>query len=380
MIENKIKVLHILTLVDNKGEYGGPLRVARELIRAMDNNNKFSFKIVGGSTGRHYREEKSETRIFVRKWFPTKSVSGFFSIKMLSALRSEIRSSDILHLHFARDLIQFFAVIVALIYKKPYITQTHGMIRQKPGKFVRMLDFLITRQAIKFACYNFALNIDEEKELIRIQNRARIIQIPNGIAYDTKDVETYQGSETTRLIFCSRISPDKGLELLKEIIINLEKLPMIKLDIYGPDGGSLFDLLYFLQNNSITKTQYKGTLSRDDVAKELIASDLLLLPSKYDPFPMITLESLSLGLPILISPECGNSAQVRSICPEFVACDNTKESYLDNIRLLQSVNFYRSDRNKIKNVSKRYFDIYEISKQVEKAYIECKDAKRGSNF
>ena len=120
-----IKVLHVLTLIGNNGQYGGPVTVARGIKSELQKSNKFEIKIIAGSLGSNENQFTDELLVAVRKLIPTKTVSSLFSIKIAIVLIREIRKSDLVHLHFARDVVQIFAGFISLILNKPYITQTH---------------------------------------------------------------------------------------------------------------------------------------------------------------------------------------------------------------------------------------------------------------
>ena len=45
---DKVKVLHILTMIEKNGEYGGPVTVARTL-QAASLNSRYSLKLIGGT-------------------------------------------------------------------------------------------------------------------------------------------------------------------------------------------------------------------------------------------------------------------------------------------------------------------------------------------
>ena len=44
---------------------------------------------------------------------------------------------------------------------------------------------------------------------------------------------------------------------------------------------------------------------RDDVRSVYAASDCFILPTRYDPFPNAALEALAMGLPVIVSNQCG---------------------------------------------------------------------------
>lgn len=51
---------------------------------------------------------------------------------------------------------------------------------------------------------------------------------------------------------------------------------------------------------------------REDVRPVYAASDCFILPTRYDPFPNAALEALAMGLPVIVSDQCGAAELVRA--------------------------------------------------------------------
>ena len=51
----------------------------------------------------------------------------------------------------------------------------------------------------------------------------------------------------------------------------------------------------------------------------LARSNLLILPSKDEPFPMVILEALAVGTPVVVNPSCGFAKELEKIDPLFVS-------------------------------------------------------------
>jgi glycosyltransferase involved in cell wall biosynthesis len=83
--------------------------------------------------------------------------------------------------------------------------------------------------------------------------------------------------------------------------------------VAGPDGGLAEEVSRAVESDTSGKIAYLGALGHDDVIKTLINSDLLVLPSANDPFPMIVLEALSQGVPVIVSESCPIAEIVQSL-------------------------------------------------------------------
>ena len=125
-----------------------------------------------------------------------------------------------------------------------------------------------------------------------------------------------------RLLFVGRISVRKGLESLLEILpALLNEEPEIEVTIIG--GGSLWSnyeaLLKDLPGN---RCSWIKALPNDQVMMEMQRSDLLLIPSSYEPGGIVVGEALASGMVIVASDEVGSAENLPpSVCHEFRARD-----------------------------------------------------------
>lgn len=353
------------------GEYGGPVKVARELSSIANSFKGLNSRIIGGTNISTNINSPNENFIMVRKWIKTTSVSGFFSVKFVITFFKEFKTSDVIHLHFARDLIQIFAGFICLIFKKPFITQTHGMIRAKNSR-TKIFDNIFIKPILRKAKFCLVLSEYELNDLKKIVNNLNFVVVPNGI--DASRISKYPNKnlqQPTTIAFCSRLHHTKGLDKFLKLAISFGESQDICFEIYGPDGGELLNTLKQIEYENQHRLQpikYMGAIPPDLVGATIQKIDLLVLPSKYDPYPMIVLESLVHGTPVLISNVCGNSSEVSSIDQLMVSIDNTDVDFSNRAVLLLEkyhdssarVNLQRSAaiRFDISNVGKKLIEIY----------------------
>lgn len=119
--------------------------------------------------------------------------------------------------------------------------------------------------------------------------------------------QTLAPLENKRVISAGRIAPVKGFEDLINAWSHVnENYPDWQLDIYG-DGDdidylkSLKDLVKELNLESSIK--FMGSTSNLD--KEMLSASIYAMSSKTECFPMVLLEAMSLGVPI-VSYDCPN--------------------------------------------------------------------------
>jgi glycosyltransferase involved in cell wall biosynthesis len=308
----------VLTLSGRNGEYGGPVRVARELCSELNSRGQSTHIFSGAIAGSEpiARAGLLESFVIVKPVSKRYSVSSYWNWKVISSLNQLIKKSEIVHIHFARDLISFVAAALSILANKPFVAQTHGMVIPDERRFTKILDFCLTKPLINRAHANLVLNANEEEKMMALGVKSEIVILSNGISISNSREKPR--SKTKIVIFCSRLNKRKGIEKFIQLA-DISKELGFKFEIYGPDGGELDFITNQIREKKLDKIiEYGGSLSIDQVQEVLAKSDLLILPSKDEPFPMIVLESLAMGTPVMIDQSCGIETSIRAIDKNFV--------------------------------------------------------------
>ena len=174
-----------------------------------------------------------------------------------------------------------------------------------------------------------------------------------------------------KVVFCSRLHsrkrPDRFLDLASfAAAAGIDAI----FEIYGSDQGELANLEDRIINDpDLLRVKYKGALQPDEVLQLLQRSDLLILPSENEPFPMIVLEALSVGTPVLVMSSCSISKMLAKDFPLMVTKSDDDRDLIEAFSILLS-NLHRvGSRESIINVAKKLFNIEEVVNKIEREYI-----------
>ena len=364
----QLNILHVLTLNGRNGEYGGPVRVAHELCQELNSRGHKTHIFSGALKGTEPtpNRELSESFVYVKPITQKLKVSSLWSWKLIPALKRRISDSDIIHIHFARDLVPFLAAFIAIILRKPFITQTHGMIILDGRTSTRLTDLLLTRPLINKSRINLVLTDQEASAVKRLRIKSPSTKLPNGLAI-RGDLSMHQNS-IKRIVFCSRLDKRKGVDKF----INLAKQfkeSDLSFEIFGPDGGELNFVRSEIQDENISNIlQYKGSLPSKEVQNMLQRADLLILPSKDEPFPMVILESLAVGTQVLVMPSCGFASQLRNFEAAFVAESEDQNGILISFQKFFEAGFELKSREAIRAFCRDTFGISSVTDQLVQKY------------
>lgn len=90
-------------------------------------------------------------------------------------------------------------------------------------------------------------------------------------------------------------------------------------------------LVVGMHGRNSEKTIFLGKLSEQDLITVYSAADVLIFPTIYEGFPMVPLEALACGLPVIVSEESNMSEIIKTDIHGFVVKDKTIAAYSEKI-------------------------------------------------
>lgn len=127
--------------------------------------------------------------------------------------------------------------------------------------------------------------------------KIKIVQIPNILESIPQETAALSGN---RLVAAGRLHPVKNFETLIEVFSLVQKeIPDAALTIVG--GGDEYDRLK-AQAEALgvaDKVTITGMVSSREVKQHMLASDIYVMTSHTECFPMVLLEASSVGLPLI---------------------------------------------------------------------------------
>ncbi|MBU1131760.1 glycosyltransferase family 4 protein [Patescibacteria group bacterium] len=117
--------------------------------------------------------------------------------------------------------------------------------------------------------------------------------VPNFI-----DLENFEPNYTVGdyIVCVSRLSAEKGIMDLLEAV---RALPEVKLKLVG-DGPMRAEVLDYLKKNNVKNVEYAGAKFDEELKEVIRKSRFAIIPSEwYENYPLIALESMALGKPVL---------------------------------------------------------------------------------
>ncbi len=300
---------------------------------------------------------------------------------MSIAVKREISSFDMIHLHNFRTFQNIIIHHYAKKYGTPYVLQAHGSVETffQKGMLKRIFDRIWGRRILKDASKLIALTPMEVEQYKRMGVSEDKIEImPNGIDLSEFDNLPAKGEFRSKhgltdnqqiVLYLGRIHKMKGLDLLVKVFAELSKeVSHARLVIVGPDDGYLPALKELIKELRIgEKVLFTGPLYQKDKLEAYVDADVYVLPSVYETFPVAVLESCACGTPVILIDSCGIADIVNGQVGFAVLYDEQqlKEAIL---YLLSDANERHKFGERGKLLVRSQFSWSKIANQVENIY------------
>lgn len=227
-----------------------------------------------------------------------------FDLKTVTVLKQLVadRRIEIVHSHSYKTT--FYAGLLRPWSNFGLISTYHNWLLHTPAlRFYAALD----KRLARLNDFGVGVSTPVFQELQRHMRKSRVLQIDNGIdvtrylpSCDKVSAKLQLGVNPTRSLigFVGRLSPEKGLGYLLQALAH-EDLMHVDLVIAG--DGPERQLIEGLIAEMGLEPRVKLLGYRRDTESIYHALDAFVLPSTLEAFPMVLLEAMSCGVPVVAS-------------------------------------------------------------------------------
>lgn len=238
-----------------------------------------------------------------------------FSPGLLHATQGAHREFDILHHHGVWPCTLYAGKRWAKSSEKPLVITPHGELQEWALSRSQWKKWITSRLYVRDVlerarCFH-ALGPNEVADIRRCGLGQPIAVIPNGVADDwvaaRGTAHAFRSKfgipeERRLLLFLSRVTPKKGLPLLLGAMAAVrERLDNWFCAIAGPDEfGHLSEVEDSIRQLELSNfVRLIGPLYGQDKRDAMEAAELFILPSHSEGFPIVVVEALGTGLPVI---------------------------------------------------------------------------------
>jgi N-acetyl-alpha-D-glucosaminyl L-malate synthase BshA len=273
----------------------------------------------------------------------------------------------------------FPCFLVKKLFDIPYVIYCHGSDVYLPWKFKKIISKLV----IKNAAAVVVLTNNMKDEIKKNYDR-NVLVIPNGIDSEKfknlsqekiRDELNIKQNETI-IIFIGTLKPVKGVQYLIEAMEILRQKNLdVKLLLIG-DGKEKQNLEKLVKKLKLEKhVKFIGKIQNEEIPKYMALSNIFVLPSLSEGFPLTILEAMACGLPIVTTMVRGIPEVVEDGENGFlVEPKNPKEIAEKVLLLLKDDKLREKISNNNKEKAKKY-SWENVVEKLEKVYLKVLNKK-----
>ncbi|MCQ2352385.1 MAG: glycosyltransferase [Victivallaceae bacterium] len=219
--------------------------------------------------------------------------------KRADALRKE--DCDLIFIH---GLWQYFALSAAKTARRlriPYLVAPHGMLYPEAlqiGAWKKRLCRKFGFDALLQNASAVVVSCEREAEVYRALGfRNPVAVIPNGIEIP----EVPKVVKTQKIVFLGRLVPYKNALLLLQAWRDMADAPAELVIAGSGDCDYERKLKDFVRQNHLANVSFTGEVKGGEKTALLASAKALVLPSAFESFGLVALESLACGTPVIAS-------------------------------------------------------------------------------
>lgn len=233
------------------------------------------------------------------------------SLDMILRFEAIARDYDVIITNASWMFPIWWAAHIARKLHKPYVMLPHGSFapeRLKKSAWKKKLVGWIDRHYARHATAVWTTSESEAEGVRKYVPGVRTAVFPIGLDWEKYKVKGRGRGQERTLLYFSRISPIKGLDLLAEawgrIQSNNQTIPnqtIWKLLIVGPDDRGYTEEIkkVFAAKCPAGSYEFRGPVYGEEKFKLLASADAFILPTRNENWGIAVAEAMASGLPVI---------------------------------------------------------------------------------
>ena len=258
---------------------------------------------------------------------------------------------DIVHSHYwlsawvGRELSQAINV--------PHVVTFHTLslikMQSRAGEIEQTERPVVEAEVMATADHIIAFSPHERDAMARLYgaDARKVSLVPCGVdlevfrPLDQKSVRSRLGLNGEKiLLYVGRVEPIKGLDLLVETAAQMDSAEGVRMMVVGADvnGDREMDRVKQLakERNLEGKIDFVGQVDHDDLPLYYNAADVCVVPSYYESFGLVALESMACGTPVVATRVGGLSTIIHHGRTGYLKSWRCPEAFANSVEMIIS--------------------------------------------
>ncbi|HEY5494375.1 MAG TPA: glycosyltransferase family 4 protein [Candidatus Anoxymicrobiaceae bacterium] len=273
------------------------------------------------SEGVHiYRVVNYPPDIPQEEWVPWTLQFNVALLEKAVALINDIKNFNVIHAH--DWLVAHAATSLKHAYKIPLVATVHateygrhqGHLPGPMNKLIHQIEWWLTFESSRTICCSQYM-MEQITDIFQLPTD-KVEVIPNGIDHESfkRDVSVdlyrkrFVPPGDKLVFFVGRLVYEKGVQTVIEAMpLIMNKVPNVTFVVAG-SGPHLNELKALVSAFDLDeKVKFTGHMDTDALCAFYKSADLTVVPSLYEPFGMVVLESMAMGTPTIVADTGGLS-------------------------------------------------------------------------
>jgi glycosyltransferase involved in cell wall biosynthesis len=344
-----MKIIQVISSLGN----GGAEKLVVELSNELTDNNDVIIISIKKIEDWMFHAKKIDKSVRIIQLNKKKGFDLIVLYKLLRILR--IEKPGAVHIHLSMTL-YYFLLIIPFFRKIRFYHTIHNNF-ELHRKFYSKLNLLPFYRRVINICLSksifekFSLAFPKLK-FSMIENGIKEMNISTSEANVRKEIEFLRADKTSKVfLFVGRLTYQKNIPLLLNVF-NDKTVNDSKLIIIGTGSDDAIEQVNV--ENKITNGRIVFLGSKENVIDYLHNVDALVLTSRYEGLPIVILEALSAGIPVLSTPVGGILDIITDGVNGFLTASSQKQDIVDVID-----KFCKLDNNEIKRIREANVKLYD---------------------
>lgn len=265
----------------------------------------------------------------------------------------KIPKDSIVHVHLAAAFSSEIVAMICKLRKIPYVVQFHAELEQTGplGFILPIYKKMILKKVLRSASKIIVLNDFYKKFIKERYGISKNIEIlPPGVNESFFIKKQNKDRTIKNLLYVGRLSTEKRVDMLIDAISSIKNNVKLYIVGEGPEEKRLKDQVLRL---NLSNVEVVGKKTGKELLKYFEMADIFLLASEYEGLPLVLLEAMASGIPIIASDVRGTHELVNNI-GVLVKPVNSKNFAVQIDKLINNP----EKINKIKIAEKREIEKY----------------------
>ena len=323
-----MKILHVISSVFRNG--GGTSEVVPRLCRALAGEGAtVTLAVADDSEISDAAKDADASGVRLLQYKASPCLEPLrFSPALKADMPKLVSDADIVHLHGLWQAPCWYAAAECRNQKKPYVMMPHGFLEPERLKISRwkkrLIGTLVERKNLNNAAALVATSDSEAMGFKAYGLEKRIHIMPIGLdceKYVGKNNASRSKSGKKRLLYLSRITPVKGLDMLAEAWAKLSRFHNEwELVLAGPDDRGYTGKIKSVFETLVKDDSFRfiGPVYGDEKYKLLNSANAFVLPTRSENWSISVAEAMASSIPVVCTKgapwqcieECGAGSWV----------------------------------------------------------------------